>query len=129
MRRAVARLLLLALAGCSAAPPPAPTPPPVSNTAPTTPPASAEIRVVAKVLETGPLGHGNCTQRSYRIEVVETLAGEAPTNPAWVHYEHCGTDAPVVDASNLVVGEMYRLVLANGASANFGDAPMIVGRD
>lgn len=91
-----------------------------------TPAKRGEIRIVARVLETGPIGDGRCIQRSYRIEVVEATSGEAPTSPSWVHFEHCGPTTPPVDASGLDVGTVYRLGLVAGASPNFGAAPMIV---
>jgi hypothetical protein len=129
------RLLAIALvAACSRAatsPTPESTaahePAPATETpteAPATSPA-ADIRVVARILEQGPLGHGDCTQRSYRVEIVSTTGGEQLPSPSWVHFEQCG-GPPAFDASNLEIGGTFRLVLVRGASGNFGNEPMIV---
>jgi hypothetical protein len=121
-------LALAVIAACSSRSTPPATPP--SNTTddamPTAPLVAPEIEVIARVLETGPLGHGNCTQRSYRVEMVETTAGEALPSPSWVHFEICGGARPKYDASSLVIGSRYRLVLKRGASSNFANDPMIV---
>jgi hypothetical protein len=134
-------LLPLVLVACEPKPGPTPAAPAGPEAAAETParpaeapeePAAAptpagQIEVVVRLLQHGPLGHGACTQRSYEIELIETLAGQAPASPSWVHWEHCGTEPPALDASNLELHAPWRLTLVRGASPNFGDDPMIVG--
>jgi hypothetical protein len=100
-------------AGAAAAPPDAAA----SSTA-------AEV-VVARILEAGPSGSGNCVQRSYQVERVDGQG--ARTEPFWVHFEACqGAPPPSFDGAGLVVGQTYRLRLQRGASSNFPDGPMIL---
>ncbi|MCB9706879.1 MAG: hypothetical protein H6711_33855 [Myxococcales bacterium] len=144
-RRAPRRVALASLAQALACtnlnpPPPEPAQPPVSA-----PPTAPELRspepraapageheLVARVVDAGPIGDGRCTQRSYQIEVVETIAGAPLTSPAWVHFERCEGDdpgAPAFDGGGLEIGGRYRLRLQDGRSPNFGADPMIVAAD
>ncbi|MEZ4447839.1 MAG: hypothetical protein R3B09_00080 [Nannocystaceae bacterium] len=112
-----------------AAPAPTPVDPEARPSAPSPAPAPAgEHEVVARILETGPIGDGRCSQRSYRIEVVEAVAGAPLESPRWVHFERCqGDTGPIVEGTGLEVDGRYRLRLRDGASPNFGGEPMIVG--
>lgn len=85
-------------------------------------PAAEEV-VVARILEAGPAGSGNCVQRSYQVERVDGQGA----GPFWVHFEACqGSPPPGFDGAGLVVGQTYRLRLRRGASGNFADGPMIL---
>ena len=114
----------------ASAPTPAPTPLPAgASSDPVAPPSgpalAGQLHVVARVIEQGPIGSGNCSQRSYRIEVV---SGDPLPTPSWVHFEHCAGDPePSFAGTALSVGNRYALTLAPGASPNFGADPMIVG--
>jgi hypothetical protein len=135
-------LTIALVVACSPRAQSGPTPTPESTAAhePQPPPATLQPHdgaaaealvavtvVVARILEQGPLGHGDCTQRSYRVEIVETTRGETLPSPSWIHFERCGGGSPTFDASGLDVGETVQLDLVRGASENFGNEPMIVG--
>jgi hypothetical protein len=93
-----------------------------------TPVAVGEEReFVARVLEAGPIGSGACVQRSYRVEVIRVDRGPPlPAGPTWVHFERCGEDRTQAAAADLKLGARYRLVVRDGASKNFGNAPVIM---
>ncbi len=93
--------------------------------------SAANVVIVAKIVDAGPIGDGRCSQRSYQVAVEETLAGAAPSSPVWVHFEQCGerTSAPAagnVAGTSLATGTRYRLTLVPGGSKSFGDGLMIV---
>ncbi len=83
---------------------------------------NAENEVLeGRIVDRGPLGHGDCIQQSYEIE---QSGGER----VWIHFERCGnSDAPLFDS--LDTGKRYRFTVERGASPNFGDDPMIVGAE
>lgn len=131
---------LLAVAACSSsapapAPAPTPNPPPAHPSPPPTPPAeSADSEIVARVVDSGPVGHGDdCTQCSFQIVVEEHFTGdiETSTTPIWVHYERCrSTPAPTpppeaIDPCSMDRNTLYVLTLRRGSSPNFGNDPMI----
>ena len=150
----VALALALALFGCSSgsrdvAPAAAPEPgagdpegtPGTDEPAPGTnespsetepPPANAngDIVVVARVVDSGPIGDGRCQQCSHRIAVEETLAGDLGADTLWAHYEACGDDREPppgsVDPCAMRRGSTYELRLRRGASENYGNDPMIL---
>ena len=134
-------LAFLFLAACSSsAPPPAAAPEgtseaePPAGPSPATPAAGGDAEIVARVVQSGPIGDGDCVQCSHQILVEEHFSGdvETSTTPIWVHYEHCaGSPEPVrpadgVDPCSLDRGTLYVVTLRRGASPNFGNDPMIL---
>jgi hypothetical protein len=102
-----------------------PAPPPI---------AEGDSAVLARVVDSGPIGSGDCVQCSHRIVVEAAAAGDlaASADPLWVHYESCA-DRPMpprgpgtLNPCSLDEGSSYDLTLRPGASPNFGDAFMIV---
>ncbi|RLB45829.1 MAG: hypothetical protein DRJ42_29065 [Deltaproteobacteria bacterium] len=83
-------------------------------------PRDAREVIEGRIIATSPLGHGNCTQRSYQVEP----AG-ADSEARWLHWELCG-GAAEPDFGGLDVGASYRFTVERGTSENFGDGPMIV---
>jgi hypothetical protein len=82
---------------------------------------TAEVVVIAKIANAGPIGDGpKCNQRSYEIEVVKIVAGNPGEQRFWVHFEAC-RDAPPPEPGlgALAVGTTYKLVLRRGTSGNF----------
>ena len=95
--------------------------------------AGSDAVVVARVVDTGPIGDGTCVQRSYRIAIDRVVSGDVPTgpDPIWAHFESCA-DHPAPSpgpgeelGSSLDVGSTYELHLRRGASSNFGEDFMI----
>ncbi len=92
---------------------------PSEPTGPTHSASPAEPEVfVGRIVGRGPLGHGACVQQSYEVE-------RADGERLWVHFERCGEPSgPSFEA--LESNRSYRFTVRRGASANFGDDPMIV---
>ena len=91
--------------------------------------ATDDVTLIALIAGAGPIGDGNCTQRSYQITVGKVEFGVLPDPPpAWVHFEACGDARKAItfSGSGLDIGTTYRLVLRRGASANFPGDYMIV---
>ena len=92
----------------------------------------AEVVVVARVTQSGPIGDGRCSQRSYEIAVAKVVSGASPGQQLWVHFELCGDarsagSAGSLAGASLAVGSSYELTLRRGASQSFGDGFMITG--
>lgn len=145
-------LLSFALLGCSAPPAPSAGPAGAAKTSEPSPPdevafadppseadagpsattAAEDDAVEARVVDSGPIGDGSCTQCSHQIVVEARISGSiaAGPEPLWVHYERCEGDPPPDPASfnpcSMKKGTAYTLTLRRGASVNFGDEPMIV---
>lgn len=96
--------------------------------------SAGEAVVVAKVVDAGPIGDGNCSQRSYRISIERVTSGDIipGSDPISAHFESCADHpAPAPGPGELVgtsldVGSTYELSLRRGASANFGIDFMIL---
>ena len=91
--------------------------------------ATDDVTLVALIAGAGPIGDGNCTQRSYQITVGKVELGVLPEPPpAWVHFEACGDERTAItfSGSGLDIGATYRLRLRRGASSNFPGDYMIV---
>jgi len=107
-------------------------PPPASP--PAQPGSPAAIVVVARVVDSGPIGSGRCAQCSHQVLVEESNSPAIPAGsaPLWVHFETCAdrpapaTAPGAIEPCSLRRGTSYRLTLQPGGSPNFGDAPMIV---
>ena len=136
-------LLALAFAACGSTTPQANAPPsappgapeaarsPVASPGPGAP--GSEGVVVARIVDTGPIGDGRCVQRSYQIAIESVVSGDVPAGvePIAAHFESC-VDHPApqrgpgdLEGSALDVGSTYEITLRRGTSANFGDDFMI----
>lgn len=106
---------------------------PTAHAAPTSPragqaqpvAAAAQARIIeGSIVEEGPLGDGPCVQKSYRVQ--PTGGGES----VWIHFERCqDTQGPSPGGralESLDVGQGFRFTVRDGASPNFGDAPVLL---
>ncbi len=96
--------------------------------------SGSEAVVIARIVDSGPIGDGRCSQRSYQIVVERLVTGNLPTggDPIAAHFESCA-DHPAPQpgpgdfvGSSLDVGSTYELSMRRGASVNFGDDFMIL---